>query len=208
MRRAIMLTAAIICAAGAIPLAQGGRVASPAGVASAEVRGKYEPGSEAPVYRGGKWIEISYGRPLRRGRDLYGSGANYGKTVNPDSPVWRAGANQSTRLKTEVPLVINGKTIAPGEYTMFIDLKPNGWTLIVSSWPAQTKYDPSNKAAVWGAYGYTPDRDVVRAPMKLQTLPYSVEQLTWQFLNVTDQGGEMSIAWGNAMATVPFTIGG
>ena len=74
-----------------------------------------------------------YGRPIKRGRDLFGgAGANYGKIVNPDAPVWRAGANQSTQLKTEVPLVINGKTVPPGTYTMFIDLKPNNWTLIVS----------------------------------------------------------------------------
>ena len=55
----------------------------------------------------------------------------------------------------------------PGTYTMFIDLKPNNWTLIVSSWKAQTRYDPNNKAELWGAYDYTPDKDVVRAPMTL-----------------------------------------
>ena len=60
--------------------------------------------------------------------------------------MWRAGANFTTQLKTEVPLVINGKTVAPGTYTMFIDLKPDNWTLIVSSWKAQTRYDPKNTA--------------------------------------------------------------
>ena len=62
-------------------------------------------------YVGGKWIEVTYGRPLQRQRDLFGSGPNYGKAVNdvgtatfPAPPVWRAGANVSTRLKTEVAL--------------------------------------------------------------------------------------------------------
>ena len=99
-----------------------------------------------------------------------GTGAKYGKVANPDQPVWRAGANNTTQLKTEVPLVINGKTVAPGTYTMFIDLKESGWTLIVSNWKAQTRYDPKNTAEIWGAYGYTPDKDVVRAPMTLGTL--------------------------------------
>jgi len=79
----------------------------------------------------------------------------------------------ATQLKTEVPLVINGKTIAPGTYTLFIDLKPNNWTLIVSNWKAQTQYNPKNTAELWGAYGYTPDKDVVRAPMTITTLPLS-----------------------------------
>src|SRR5262249_59709570 len=88
-------------------LAQGGRPASPAGSAAAEVGGKYVNGSEGPEYKGGKWIEFTSGRPLKRGRDvLGGSGANYGKIANPDAPLWRAGANVTTQLKTEVPLVI------------------------------------------------------------------------------------------------------
>jgi hypothetical protein len=75
-----------------------------------------------------------------------------------------------------VPLVVSGKTITPGEYSLFIELKdPNSWTFIVSSWPAQTRHDLSNKVALWGAFGYTPDKDVVRAAMTVSTLPFAVE---------------------------------
>jgi hypothetical protein len=127
--------------------------------------------------------------------------------VNPDAPVWRAGANVSTQLKTEVPLVINGKTIPAGSYTMFIDLKPNNWTLILSTWEVQTRYDPNNKAAVYGAYGYTPDKDVVRAPMTLGTLPWSIDQLAWAFTDMTDAGGKLAIMWDKTVASVPFKVG-
>ncbi len=48
-------------------------------------------------YQNGKWVEITYGRPLQRGRDLFGSGADYGKAANdvgaqglPAPPAWRA----------------------------------------------------------------------------------------------------------------------
>lgn len=75
------------------------------------------------VHQGGKWIEISYGRPLKNGRDLWGSGADYGKAALAGTPIWRAGADVSTQLKTEIPLVIGGKTIRPGVYPPFIDLK-------------------------------------------------------------------------------------
>ena len=65
-------------------------------------------------YQDGKWIDILYGRPLLRGREAFpGTGAEYGKaTLGPDAQVWRAGANFTTRLRTEVPLSIGGKTIA------------------------------------------------------------------------------------------------
>ncbi len=102
--------------------------------------------------------------------------------------------------------MINGKTVAPGTYTMFIDLKPNNWTLIVSNWKAQTRYDPKNTAEIWGAYGYTPDKDVVRAPMTLGTLPFSVEQLTWDFTDMSDAGGKLTIMWDKVVASVPFKL--
>jgi hypothetical protein len=43
--------------------------------------------------------------------------------------------------------------------------------------------------------------------MKLETLPHSVEALTWEFLDVSDAGGTMAIAWDKVRATVPFTLG-
>jgi len=207
MTRRLIATGAAALAMSALVFAQGSRPASPAGTAAVEVGGKYDPKAAEPTYQGGKWIEITYGRPIRRGRDvLGGEGANYGKVANPDAPVWRAGANNTTQLKTEVPMVINGKTIAPGTYTMFIDLKPNNWTLVVSNWKAQVRYDPKNTAEVYGAYGYTPEKDVVRAPMTLGTLPFSVEQLTWDFTDMSDAGGKLTIMWDKVVASVPFKI--
>jgi hypothetical protein len=208
MRHKLIASGAVAIAMGALVVAQGGRPASPAGSAVAQVGGKYVPGAEGPVYQGGKWIEITYGRPLKRGREPFGgAGAAYGKIANPDAPVWRAGANVSTQLKTEVPLVAGGKSIAPGTYTMFIDLKPNNWTLIISSWEAQTRYDTSNKKQLWGAYEYTADKDVVRAPMTLTMLPFAVEQLTWGFTDMTEAGGKLTIMWDKAVASVPFRVG-
>jgi len=193
---------------------------SPAGSAQVQVLGKWVK-PERPAftlgrenYQEGKWIEITYGRPLQRGRDLFGSGANYGKAALdvgapgfPAPPVWRAGANVSTRLKSEVPLTIGDKAVPAGEYSLFIDLKPSQWTLIVSSWPAQSKFDPQDKTALWGAYGYTPDKDVARVPMKLDTLPFAVDQLTWTFVDMTNDGGRMAIMWGKTMASTPFKAG-
>jgi hypothetical protein len=209
MIRRVILGSAIAMTLGTLVLAQGGgRPASPAGSSSAQVGGKYVSGREGPEYQGGKWIDITYGRPIKRGRDVFGgTGANYGKIANPDQPVWRAGANVTTQLKTEVPLVINGKTLAPGTYTVFIDLKPNNWTFIVSSHKAQTRYDPNNKNEIWGAYDYSPAKDVVRAPMTITTLPFSVEQMSWEFTDMSDAGGKLVMMWDKTAASVAFKVG-
>ena len=220
MTRTLFATTGIVLlAATTWTLAQGGaRPMSPDGSAQTQVLGKWVKGDRPAFtlgrenYQDGKWIEITFGRPLQRGRDLFGSGANYGKAANdvgapgfPPPPVWRAGANQSTRLKTEVPLLMGTTTIPPGEYSLFIDLKgPAEWTLIVSRWAAQAKFDPQNKEALWGAYGYTPDKDVVRVPMKVDSLPFAVDELTWTFVDMTNDSGKIALMWGKSMATTPF----
>lgn len=184
---------------------------SPRGTASAQVFGKWvKPtrriftlGQES--YENGRWIEITYGRPLKRGRDVFGSGANYGQAALIGAPIWRAGADISTRLVNEVPIVINETTVPPGEYSLFVELKADQWTLVVSSWPAQQRYDPANRQALWGAYNYTPEKDVVRAPMNLELLPHVREQLTWEFMDMTPTGGTIALSWDKTMATVKFT---
>ncbi len=194
MIKKAMTLACALAVAGTVVGAQEKRPASPAAKASTQI--------------GDNWIDIWYGAPIKRGRTtLWGSGAEYGKTLLAGGPIWRAGANVSTQLTTEVPLQIGGKRVAPGTYTMFIDLKsPTDWTLVVSSWPAQQKYDQTNKTALWGGFGYTPDKDVARVAMKVDKLPLSIDQLAWSFADVTASGGKLVIMWDNTIATAPFTV--
>ena len=174
--------------------AQQRRQASPEGTASTQVNGR--------------WIDIVYGQPILRGRaNIFGSGADYGKTLFDGGTVWRAGANVSTRLRNEMPLEIGGKRIPAGELVMVVELKnPKEWTLILTSQSYALTFDPQNTKDLYGAYNYRPDNDVARAPMRVETLPYTVEQLMWWFTDVTPAGGTMRLAWERMMASVPFKI--
>ena len=208
MRKLGVTTALALAASATLVLGQQARPASPRGSAEAVVGGQYVKTERGQRYEGGKWIEIDYSRPILRGRtNVFGEGAEYGKALYAGAPVWRAGADKSTRLKTEVPLEIGGKTVPPGEYSLFIELKsPTEWTLIVSSHAAQDRFSRDEKVALWGAYNYTPDKDVARAPMTVEQIPFSVDQLAWGFSDVTNQGGTMRLYWEKTMASVPFKI--
>jgi DUF2911 family protein len=187
MLKRIATLALALAAAGAIVAAQDKRPASPRGTAETQI--------------GPNWIEISYGRPIKRGRTGI---MGMPDKLNAGAPVWRAGADVATRLKTPVALQIGGKTVPAGEYSLYIDAKD--WTLIVSSWPHQTTYDPKNKAALWGSYGYTPDKDVARVKMTAAKLPFSVDEMTWAFVDVTAKGGKLAIMWDDTVATAPFSV--
>ena len=204
-RARLLFTLGAIClvAMSARLSAQERRIMSPAGSSATQIGGYYDP---VRGFVNGDWIEVRYGRPLKRGRDIFGTD-DYREHLNDGAPIWRAGANQTTRLITDVPLVFTTTAIAPGEYTLFIDLGATPWEFIVSSWPAQVSYDAGNREALFGAFEYTPGRDLVRIPMTVETLPRSFDQLSWQFLDITDTGGTLALLWDTKLASVAFTLG-
>ena len=193
MRKVLTALIALLILA-AYPVGQERRPASPEGSSATQVNGK--------------WIEIVYGRPILRGRtNIYGSGSDYGQKLYDGGPVWRAGANVSTRLRSEAALEIGGRRVAPGEHVMLIDLKSEKeWTLILTSQPYALDFDPKNTKDLYGGYNYRPDHDVARVPMKVESLPFTVDQLTWAFTDVTPAGGTLRIAWERVMASAPFKI--
>lgn len=194
MRSTLTALIVVIVAAVSLEAQQQQRQPSPEGTASVQVNGR--------------WIDIVHGKPILRGRtNIFGSGADYGKTLFDGGTVWRAGANVSTRLRNQAPLEIGGKRIPPGELVIVIDLKSEkDWTFVLTSQSYALTYDPQNTKQLYGAYNYRPDSDVVRTPMRVETLPYSVEQLMWWFSDVTPAGGTMRVAWDRMAASVPFKI--
>lgn len=206
--KSLMVGLALSCIALGVS-AQEKRPLSPPGVAATQVGGKWSaPDKDGErTYTGGKWIEVTYGRPMLRGRaNIFGKGADYGKAVNGGAPVWRAGANTTTVLKTEVPIEIGGTKLDAGQYSLFIELKEPTWTLIVSRQARQEKYDPKEKTKTWGAYNYDAKNDVVRIPMNMSTAAHSTDQFTISFQDMTDKGGNLAFEWDKAFAYVPFKL--
>jgi hypothetical protein len=174
---------------------EGQRPASPPGTASTQI--------------GDKWIDVTYSRPILRGRQgIFGSGAEYGKKLYAGAPVWRAGANVTTRIKSGLDLEIGGKKVPAGEYSFFIDLKEGAWTAILSTQPFMETFDRAKvgQGITWGAYGYTPDKDVVRTPMTVEMRDFSVDQLTIGFRNVSAEGGTLYVIWDNQFGALPFKV--
>jgi len=177
---------------------------SPAGQSAVQLGG---PAEGVQRYRDGKWVVVDYGRPLLRGRkDIFGSGADYGKRVMDDTSIWRAGANDTTRLTTQVALQIGGKTVQPGVYNVFVDLKAGAWTLVLNTQPVQETFDPNEKVKLYGAYNYNAKFDVLRAPMTVKASDVSVEQFTIGFVNVGDTRATLTMAWEKTVASVDVAV--
>ena len=179
-----------------------------AGLAVAQDR-PMSPRGSAATQIGDAWIDVTYGRPILRGRsDIFGSGDTYGQGVYAGAPIWRVGADVTTRIKTELDLTIGGTTIPAGEYSFFIDLKEGAWTGVISTQEFMESPDRAKMAEgiTWGAYGYSDENDLARAPMTVTANENAVDQLTIVFSGVSDAGGNLVVVWENTIAILPFTV--
>ena len=80
------------------------------------------------------------------------------------------------------------------------------WELIFSTWVVKQTFQENNPNALWGSYGYTNERDVLRTTMDVQTIPRSADQLIITFTDMSQEGGDFTIWFDDQMASVPFTI--
>ena len=180
------------------------RLPSPRGEATTQIGGGYDADG---AYQGGFWIVVDYGRPILRGRtNLFGSGATYGDRFLLGAPNWRIGANLTTRFHAGADLMFGNQRLPAGEYSIFADLEEDEWTLIFSTWGVKGDFQEANPNALWGSYGYTDERDVLRTPMSVQTIARSADQLIITFTDMTQEGGDFTIWFDDQLATVPFRI--
>ena len=71
-------------------------------------------------------ISIEYGRPVARGRTLFGQ-------LVPWDSVWHPGADSATRIAFSRDVIIEGTPLAAGEYSLWlIPRERDAWTLIFS----------------------------------------------------------------------------
>ena len=180
---------------GFAPAAAQERPSSPEGAASTQI--------------GDAWIDITYSRPILRGRNGYfGAGDSYGQALYAGGEVWRVGADVTTRINTEADLMIGETTVPAGEYSLFVELKEGAWTAILSKQGYMETFDRDKMAdgLTWGAYGYNADHDVARAPMTVETTEYSIDQMTILFSDVSDGGGAIVVMWDNQTGVLPFGV--
>ncbi len=103
--------------------------------------------------------------------------------------------------------MIGGKRIEPGTYDIFVELKEPAWTLVLSSQPRAGEVRRQRQDQdLFATYDYDPKFDMVRVPMTMLTPKASIDQWTIGFVDMTDDGGKLAMAWEKTVAIVPFTV--
>ena len=93
----------------------------------AEAQG-YPPSQRGTVTQNVAYTEISvaYGRPVARGRALFGA-------LVPWDAIWHPGADSATRVRFSRDILVEGKPLGAGEYSLWMIPRENApWTVIFS----------------------------------------------------------------------------
>jgi tetratricopeptide (TPR) repeat protein len=106
---------------------------------------------------------------------------------------WRAGANENTTISFSHDVVIGGKTVAAGTYSLLLAVEKDGpWT-----WILNKDYNS------WGSYFYNPAVDVVKVSAVPQEAEYT-EWLTYSFAERKRNAAFAYLQWENKR--IGFTI--
>jgi len=129
-------------------------------------------------------IAVTYGRPVARGRVLFG------KLVPWDS-VWHPGADSATRVTLDHDVLLEGQRLAAGEYSLWLIPRESApWTLIVSH-AAHTFHKPYPGSS----------QDALRVPVTPEHLS-TMETLAIYFPLVLRDKAVMRIHWGETGVSV------
>jgi len=130
-------------------------------------------------------VRIDYSRPGVKEREIWGG-------LVPFNKVWRAGANEATKITFSTDVKINGKTLKAGSYGFFTIPIKDKWTLIFNKIADQ-----------WGAFEYNEAEDALR----IEGTPeegYWQEWLAYTITKTSDKTAIVKLEW--EKLKIPFTV--
>jgi tetratricopeptide (TPR) repeat protein len=142
-------------------------------------------------------VEVSYSRPSVKSRVVWGELVPYGWNVQNfgagrEAP-WRAGANENTVIEFSHDVKVCGQVVPAGKYGLFFVVNKDDSGEVVLSKDYRS----------WGSYWYDPSRDQLRAKIKLRDIA-NTELLTYDFINLSKNGGELVLNWEKKQLPVPL----
>jgi tetratricopeptide (TPR) repeat protein len=133
-------------------------------------------------------VTVSYSRPAVKGRAVWGALVPYGWNKqgfgNGNEAPWRAGANENTLLELSHSAKVEGVTVPAGTYGLFFVINKDNTGEVILSKENQS----------WGSFFYDAAKDQMRAKIQIRENA-NTELLTYDFVNVDKNGGELVLNW-------------
>ena len=133
-------------------------------------------------------VSITYSRPSKKGRTIFGDLVPYDK-------LWRTGANRATKISFSDDVKIGGKDLAAGTYALFTIPGEDEWTIIINK--------NSNQS---GTGNYKESEDALRVSVKSIKIPGTIETLLINVEDVTPTSAVIELGWESTIVHVPLEV--
>lgn len=133
-------------------------------------------------------ISVEYGRPAVKGRKVFGELVPFGQ-------VWRAGANEATRITFGQEVLFGGQKVKKGTYALYVVPQEKEWKIILN-----------RGVNNWGAYTYDAKEDVATTTVPVKMMNEKMERFTINFEDITDEKLNLVFEWDKTRADVPVEI--
>ncbi|MDZ7716904.1 MAG: DUF2911 domain-containing protein [Balneolaceae bacterium] len=135
-------------------------------------------------------VTVTYGRPGIKGRTYFGEGSALAQIGS----VWRTGANESAAISFSDDVMVGGKEVAAGTYSLYTIPGEEEWTIII------------NNKLSWGTQ-YDEAEDEIR--VKTSVVDNNAPMQEWfqiSFDTLSDTKAHMNLHWGTTKVAVPITV--
>lgn len=152
----------------------------------------FSPEEVVELEQGKLHVEVFYNRPYKKGRDIFG-------TLVPFGEVWRTGANEATTFETNRDLIIEGKELKAGTYSLWTIPDKETWTIIFNKehgqWGVNAEGQPNRN----------PQLDALAIKAQAVWQEREFEQFTIEFAQMEDEI-EMVLLWDKTLVAVPLKM--
>ena len=133
-------------------------------------------------------ITVDYSSPGVKGRKIWG-------VVVPYDQMWRAGANNATKLTFSRDVTFAGKPVPAGSYAFFVIPTKGAWTVIL------------NKKAEQNGVGrdYKEADDLLRVQVTPKAAPFR-ERLAYLVTDFNDDKASLDLEWDKLRLAIPITV--
>jgi len=131
---------------------------------------------------------VRYARPRARGRaNLFGSRVRWGE-------IWTPGANRATLLEVSKDVVLEGKAVPKGKYSVWVVVQPGEWEMVLD-----------RDTTLFHTQGPKQRAGQIRFPLKREKRPF-MEVLTWWFPEVGSREATLAFQWDTIYVPLRMTV--
>jgi hypothetical protein len=155
------------------------------------LEGRASPYDSATIAVADRELLICYGRPVARGRVIFGG-------LVPYNTLWRTGANEPTIMHLPFAADIAGLRVEPGVYSLYTVPAEGDWTLIVNRSTSQWGHEGSYTAEVEA-------QEVGRVTVPTERLDQHVESFTIRG-EPSATGADILLEWERTRVRIPVRV--